>query len=160
MLVLGVIAYAIHMYFSLKKDGKSVFVIEKSISVSIISFAVMGLFAFLFNSLFHSIEEGRIVLGGITWAGGVVGAFPAFVIITHLLIKEERGNEINFFSLVVPGIVLGHAFGRIGCFMAGCCYGKEVDGFLSVIFKSLTKIVLYIAIFVLNEWLIYCIIKL
>ena len=28
-------------------------------------------------------------------------------------------------DLVAPALALGHGFGRIGCFMAGCCYGKE-----------------------------------
>ena len=26
-----------------------------------------------------------------------------------------------------PGIAIGHAIGRIGCFAAGCCWGKECD---------------------------------
>ena len=134
MLVVGVLAYAINLLITLKKEGKSPIVIEKAIIVSVLAFAVMGLTAFLFNSLFHSIEEGRLVFGGITWAGGVVGSFPAFVILTHFIIKEERGNEINFFSLVVPGIVLGHAFGRIGCFLAGCCHGAITNSVFGVVF--------------------------
>ncbi|MBO5712746.1 MAG: prolipoprotein diacylglyceryl transferase [Clostridia bacterium] len=136
MLVVGVIAYALYTYFTLKKEGKDIRVIEKAFIVSILAFAVMGITAFLFNSLFHSIEEGRLVLGGITWAGGVVGAFPAFVILTHFIIKEEKGSEIEFFSLVVPGIVLGHAFGRIGCFLAGCCYGNIAPDAFGVVFPA------------------------
>ena len=134
MLVVGVVSYATYLLVTLKKEGKSKQVIEKALLVSVLAFAVMGVTAFLFNSLFHSIEQGKLVMGGITWAGGVVGAFPAFVILTHFIIKEERGNEINFFSLLVPGIVLGHAFGRIGCFMAGCCFGTITDSPLGVVF--------------------------
>ena len=29
-------------------------------------------------------------------------------------------------DLLAPSIALGHAFGRVGCFMAGCCYGVSV----------------------------------
>ena len=142
MLVVGVVSYATYLLVTLKKEGKSKQVIEKALLVSVLAFAVMGVTAFLFNSLFHSIEQGKLVMGGITWAGGVVGAFPAFVILTHFIIKEERGNEINFFSLLVPGIVLGHAFGRIGCFMDGCCYGITTGTFLDMYFPSIAKSVL------------------
>ena len=136
MMVLGVIAYVLNLIITFKVEKKSVETLKKAISVSIIAFAVMGITAFIFDSLFHSIEEGRLVYGGITWAGGVVGAFPAFVILTHYAITEERGNEIEFFSLVVPGIVLGHAFGRIGCFLAGCCYGGVTESWLGVVYPT------------------------
>lgn len=136
MMFVGVVAYVVYLFVALKKEGKSQKVIDKSMFVSALAFAVMGITAFLFNSLFHSIEEGRLVLGGITWAGGVVGAFPAFVVLTHYLIKEERGKEIEFFSLIVPGIVLGHAFGRIGCFLGGCCFGQVTESWLGVVFPN------------------------
>ncbi len=136
MLVLGVIAYAINLVLILKKEGKEPPVINKALTVSLFAFAVMGITAFIFDSIFHSIEVGYLVFGGITWAGGVVGSFPAFVILTHYFIKEERGSEIEFFSLVVPGIVLGHAFGRIGCFLGGCCFGGITESSLGVVFPT------------------------
>ena len=34
-------------------------------------------------------------------------------------------------------IIIAHAFGRVGCFFAGCCYGKETDSFLGVQFPNL-----------------------
>ena len=39
-------------------------------------------------------------------------------------------------------ITIGHAFGRIGCFLAGCCYGKTTNTFLDMYFPSLDKSVL------------------
>jgi phosphatidylglycerol:prolipoprotein diacylglycerol transferase len=35
-----------------------------------------------------------------------------------------------------PGLALGHALGRIGCFAAGCCYGKETHHFWAVTFHN------------------------
>ena len=35
-----------------------------------------------------------------------------------------------------PGLALGHAIGRIGCFAAGCCYGKETHHFWGVVFRN------------------------
>ena len=36
----------------------------------------------------------------------------------------------------VAQIALAHACGRIGCFLAGCCYGRETDSFLGVVFPE------------------------
>lgn len=36
-----------------------------------------------------------------------------------------------------PGLALGHMFGRIGCFMAGCCHGAPTDSPLGVTFSDL-----------------------
>jgi phosphatidylglycerol:prolipoprotein diacylglycerol transferase len=35
-----------------------------------------------------------------------------------------------------PGLALGHAIGRIGCFAAGCCYGKETHHWWAVTFHN------------------------
>jgi phosphatidylglycerol:prolipoprotein diacylglycerol transferase len=35
-----------------------------------------------------------------------------------------------------PGLALGHAIGRIGCFAAGCCYGKETHHWWGVVFHN------------------------
>lgn len=36
----------------------------------------------------------------------------------------------------MPSVALAQAFGRIGCFLAGCCYGKETESAIGVIFKN------------------------
>lgn len=45
--------------------------------------------------------------------------------------------KLNFFKLLdifALGVPLGHAFGRIGCFFYGCCYGKPTQLFFGVLF--------------------------
>ena len=36
----------------------------------------------------------------------------------------------------MPAVALGQAFGRIGCFLAGCCYGIETDSAFAVVFPE------------------------
>lgn len=68
----------------------------------------------VFNpSIFFS---GRTIIGGLI--GGTIGAILTKKI---LGIKEKRGN---FFA---PAIAAGVAIGRIGCFLRGCCHGKETS---------------------------------
>ena len=98
----------------------------------------MYLGALFFDSLFHSIEEGELVFGGITWLGGVVTSFPITILLIHKFVPVAKGRALYTLSLFIPSIVLAHAFGRVGCFLAGCCYGKETTSALGVIFPGMT----------------------
>jgi phosphatidylglycerol:prolipoprotein diacylglycerol transferase len=60
-----------------------------------------------------------------------VAAFPVLI---YFFMKEERKNFLKLLNMVIPGVALAHAIGRIGCFTAGCCYGKPTDSPLGVIF--------------------------
>ena len=31
-------------------------------------------------------------------------------------------------DILAPSVALGHFFGRLGCFAAGCCWGREAHG--------------------------------
>ncbi len=71
---------------------------------------------------FSFLGSGIVFYGGLI--GGVVGAFLGF--------RVARCQAKLFIEAAVPYIPLGHAVGRIGCLMAGCCYGMEYDGPLAV----------------------------
>ena len=60
--------------------------------------------------------------GGMVYYGGFIGAYIAVVIYTSRSLKEKRYDLFDLFAVCVP---LFHAFGRIGCFFGGCCYGVE-----------------------------------
>jgi phosphatidylglycerol:prolipoprotein diacylglycerol transferase len=61
----------------------------------------------------------RIDLGGLIYYGGFIGGIAGVVLFArfHRIPKWRLGD------FVISGIPLGHAFGRIGCFLNGCCYG-------------------------------------
>jgi phosphatidylglycerol---prolipoprotein diacylglyceryl transferase len=61
------------------------------------------------------------------WDGGLVfyGGFIFAIIGSYIFIKIKQLNTWKTADVIAPGIALGHAIGRIGCFFAGCCYGKE-----------------------------------
>ncbi len=60
------------------------------------------------------------------WQGGLVfyGGFIASLIAGYFYISINKLNFWQIADIVAPSIALGHAFGRFGCFSAGCCYGK------------------------------------
>jgi phosphatidylglycerol:prolipoprotein diacylglycerol transferase len=57
----------------------------------------------------------------------LVGLLGALVFARYLRISFWRLGD-----LVAPGLILGQAIGRVGCFLNGCCYGRPTDSFLGV----------------------------
>jgi len=57
--------------------------------------------------------------GGLSWLGGVLGGFIAFLIYVGRS-QIPRGVLLD---MATPGLVLGHVLGRLGCFLNGCCHG-------------------------------------
>lgn len=61
-------------------------------------------------------------LGGMVFYGGFLGALAAILIHTRFSKSISRRKALDIFAISVP---LFHTFARIGCFLGGCCYGKE-----------------------------------
>ena len=63
------------------------------------------------------------------WEGGLVfyGGFLAALPVGYFLLKRKKMPPWKFIDIFATALPLGHAFGRIGCFFAGCCYGRETD---------------------------------
>ena len=110
---------------------------ESVIDITIIA----GLSGFLGAKLLYVIVEfdafvknPKAVLGS---AGFVVyGGIIAGVLCCMLYCKIKKLNFLEYFDLVMPEIALAQGFGRIGCFLAGCCYGKETSAWYGVTFPA------------------------
>jgi phosphatidylglycerol:prolipoprotein diacylglycerol transferase len=61
--------------------------------------------------------------GGVVYYGGIVGGTIAFFVYRHFRPFPLR----PFLDVVAPGIAVGTLFGRLGCFLNGCCYGDVCD---------------------------------
>ncbi|HNX81661.1 MAG TPA: prolipoprotein diacylglyceryl transferase [Candidatus Omnitrophota bacterium] len=69
----------------------------------------------------HFLEIIMLQHGGLSWFGGLsVGFISALVYIKHK--KQALGPILD---CLAPALALAHAIGRIGCFLNGCCFGKE-----------------------------------
>lgn len=70
------------------------------------------------------------------WEGGLVfyGGFILGLLFGILYVKLKKQNLLDILDVVSPGLYLGLSIGRIGCFTAGCCYGRPTESFLGVIF--------------------------
>ena len=57
--------------------------------------------------------------GGVVFYGGLIGAAIAFLLYT----RHKKLPVWPLADTLAPSIALGQGFGRLGCFMNGCCYG-------------------------------------
>ena len=72
----------------------------------------------------------RVDQGGLMFYGGFILSFVIFFV--WCFVKKE--NPLKLADLLAAVIPLGHAFGRIGCFFYGCCYGRDSDAWCAVTF--------------------------
>ena len=71
-------------------------------------------------------SEGFVVYGGILLgAGGCI-----------FYIRKKKLVFWMLFDLIMPQVALAQAIGRIGCFLAGCCYGAPTDSPLGIVFPE------------------------
>ena len=73
---------------------------------------------------------------GFVFSGGLFGVIAALMFAT----RKDADYRRRVFRMVVPSMPLFHAFGRIGCFLAGCCYGKSLATPLMIGGIELTRI--------------------
>lgn len=70
-------------------------------------------------------------------AGGVFyGGFIAAVLFAAWYVKVHALPPLKVFDIYAPAIALGQSVGRLGCFSAGCDYGKPTHSFLAVVFTN------------------------
>jgi phosphatidylglycerol:prolipoprotein diacylglycerol transferase len=70
-------------------------------------------------------------------AGGVFsGGLLAALAVAAWFMRRHRMALLTTLDIAAPGLAIGHAIGRIGCFAAGCCYGTHCDQPWAVVFKN------------------------
>jgi phosphatidylglycerol:prolipoprotein diacylglycerol transferase len=63
------------------------------------------------------------IRSGLVYYGGLIGASLG----TIIFCRKSKVPLWRMADVMAPSIALGHAFGRVGCFMTGCCYGRPTD---------------------------------
>lgn len=73
-------------------------------------------------SMLLQFQNGWVVYGGII--GGVLASWG--------YCRYKKADFVQYLDLVMPAVAFAQGCGRIGCFFAGCCYGRETDSALSI----------------------------
>lgn len=92
-----------------------------------ILYYIVDLPAILKNpSILWNFKNGYVVYGGII--GGAL--------VSYGYLRRKGQAFLPHFDLVMPAVVLAQGFGRLGCFFAGCCYGRGTDAWYGITFHN------------------------
>lgn len=139
MAIIGYFAAGLYACWSFRRRGRSEdemisFFLLMTIGVLIGGPFVYGITNFpllvkliklTFTGGFFSISEFlgacSVVFGGSVFYGGLLGGMAAGAI----LIRRRKLSGKLYTDTLAPCIPLFHVFGRLGCFLSGCCFGVE-----------------------------------
>ena len=65
----------------------------------------------------------KIITAGFVFYGGLTGALVGIVIFSKIM----HIRNLYIANVISPALPAFHAFGRLGCLFAGCCYGKKIE---------------------------------
>ena len=65
----------------------------------------------------------KIWEGGLVFYGGLIGGLIFYFWYTH----RNKLDPLKTADILIPGVALGQALGRLGCFFRGCCYGIKSE---------------------------------
>ena len=97
--------------------------------------------AVLFQALYNIESRGTFEITtntGMTFYGGLIGGAGVFLLVWFTVGSytfKGGENKSSFFTLAscaVPGIVIAHAMGRLGCLMAGYCHGSRTEAWIGI----------------------------
>lgn len=106
-----------------------------AVIISVIAGLLGGKLLYILVEIKSIIKDPSILLNvgeGFVVYGGIIGGALALAIYS----KIKKWNILEIFDLAVPALAIAQGIGRIGCFLAGCCYGGETDLWIGVEFPA------------------------
>lgn len=86
-----------------------------------------------FKAVFSNLNSFNSFLNsGFVFYGGIFGGFLGLFVVK----KIHKINVKKYLKIISPCLSLIHSFGRIGCSLVGCCYGKEYNGIFHITYDK------------------------
>jgi phosphatidylglycerol:prolipoprotein diacylglycerol transferase len=83
------------------------------------------------DQLFHDPLSVLSGSGFVVYGGIIAGIIAALV-----YCRKKKLSFLKYFDLIIPSVAVAQGFGRIGCFLAGCCYGCETNLPIGIVFNN------------------------
>lgn len=127
------VALIVGSYRAKKKGMSDEAVIDLALLCGILGFAGAKVL-YILTVIPQFIEDPLSVLGssGFVVYGGILSG----VGVALIYCKKKKLSFWEYFDLILPEVAIAQGFGRIGCFLAGCCYGRHTDAFFGVTFPK------------------------
>ena len=127
--VLGALAAILLLYFRLDKFGVPFSDFIKMFGISIVFGFLGSRVVYIVSRLSWLVQNfsmqnllSTVIGGGLVFYGGLLGVLLGI----YLYCRKYHIPDKPVFNMIAPAIPLFHFFGRIGCYMSGCCYGIEL----------------------------------
>ncbi len=114
-------------YANMNKD-QSANVLLLSLLFGILGARIFYVVQFFDNFKYDLSRIWRIDQGGLVFYGGFLLALVAVVIYTRM----QKLDTLRVLDALSPALAAAHGFGRIGCFLNGCCFGRATDSFWGI----------------------------
>lgn len=135
MIALGAIAGVAYMVVQGKKEAGLTFDQANTLFLLIFIAAYVGgkFFLLLEDPAYYSANTSKLLTGrGFVFYGSFLFAVPAML----FYFRKNKLPVWKMLDVMAITTCLVHSFGRIGCFLAGCCYGVPTDFFTAVTFHD------------------------
>lgn len=135
MIAIGAIAGVAYMVVQGRREVGLTFDQANSLFLVIFFAALVGGKVFLFfeDPSSYLEEPSRLLTGrGFVFYGSFLFAVPAML----WYFRKHKLDPYKMLDIMAVTTCLVHIFGRVGCFLAGCCHGNPTDSFLAVTFSD------------------------
>lgn len=128
--VMLAIAFIVGIWLSDRRAGKYNIprpIIADLSFVVIVSSVIGGRVAYVIENFSYYLEKPGEIFK--VWEGGMIlyGGIGLAVLCGIIFLKKKHISILAVMDVMAPSIALGLGFGRIGCFLNGCCFGKPTS---------------------------------
>ena len=131
LIAIGAVLGFTYLYFQGKKYVGLTFDQANSLFIYLVLAGVAGgKFFMIFEDIdYYLSNPGKLISGsGFVFYGSLIFAIPTLL----WFFKKNNLPTWRMLDIMGPTACIAHGFGRMGCFLAGCCYGKPTDSLFGV----------------------------
>lgn len=134
MIGIGIVVALLVGDFRAKKKGLDGDLIYGLTLTTVILGFLSAKILFIITQWQDFLEDPKSFLAGSGFVvfGGIIGG----AITIWVYCKVKKMDFAGYLDLMIPSVALAQGFGRIGCFLAGCCYGRTTDSWFGITFTE------------------------
>ena len=135
MIAIGIIVASMLFIYKGKRKNYDEDSLLNLIIFAVIGGVLGGKLLFIITEFKNILSEPNILLN-FGYGFVVYGAIAGGALAIYLYCRHKKWNLLEIFDITVPGLAIAQGFGRIGCFLAGCCYGAPTELPIGVVFPE------------------------
>ena len=136
MIALGIIAAVMLLNNRAKRQGYNEDKIFNMTMLAVVGGILGGKLLYIFTDIKHFLETPLTIITNFGEGFVVYGAIAGGALAVVFYCRKQKWEVLKVIDMIIPSVAIGQGFGRIGCFLAGCCYGAETTCPINVVFEN------------------------